>query len=202
MLPFVLSALSDAIVALGRISGFLTAEELPEPHKIEYGRAAAVEVDGDFTWETVPSTVMQAAHGKKSGAGGKDGAKGRRKANGKEKSKKGTKKDILPTSTQDTTSDDESKDEGEETKDSKMKDEPETEDEKPFELNKLRMIVPKGAFVGIVGRVGSGKVMLSCFKDCLETDSMTEFHPSSVDWRDEKEEWQGLYAQSLCQFIF
>ncbi|KAF7760155.1 hypothetical protein Agabi119p4_10831 [Agaricus bisporus var. burnettii] len=155
MLPFVLSALSDAIVALGRISGFLTAEELAEPHKVEYGRAAAVEIDGDFTWETVPSTVMQTANGKKAlargRADGKDGAKGGGKASGKRKSKKETKKDILPTSSQDI-SDDESKDDGEKMK----KDEPETDNE-PFELKKLRMIVPKGAFVAIVGRVGSGK---------------------------------------------
>lgn len=175
MLPFVLSALSDAIVALGRISGFLTAEELAEPHKVEYGRAAAVEIDGDFTWETVPSTVMQTANGKKALAGGradgKDGAKGGGKASGKRKSKKETKKDILPTSSQDI-SDDESKDDGEKMK----KDEPETENE-PFELKKLRMIVPKGAFVAIVGRVGSGKVMLSLIKDCSATDLMIEFHP-------------------------
>ena len=30
--------------------------------------------------------------------------------------------------------------------------------ETPFELKNLKMSVPKGAFVGIVGRVGSGKV--------------------------------------------
>ena len=32
-------------------------------------------------------------------------------------------------------------------------------DEKPFELNNLKLKVPKGAFVAIVGRVGSGKVI-------------------------------------------
>ncbi|KXN89182.1 Multidrug resistance-associated protein 1 [Leucoagaricus sp. SymC.cos] len=97
--PFVLSALSDAMVALGRIGTFLTAEELPEPYKIEQGRATAVEVDGDFTWETVP--------------------------NGGQQQKAGSDED--------------------------------NEDEKPFELKSLRMVVPKGAFVGVVGRVGSGK---------------------------------------------
>lgn len=176
MLPFVLSALSDAIVALGRISGFLTAEELGEPHKVEYGRAAAVEVEGDFTWETVSS--LQTARGKKGAA--KVKAKGGEKANGKKISKKEANKDVLPTSTQDI-SDDESKDDGKTIEDSKMKDQPDTEDEKPFELKKLRMIVPKGAFVAIVGRVGSGKVTLQCFQNQLETDLKTEFYPSSAN---------------------
>jgi len=36
--------------------------------------------------------------------------------------------------------------------------ESEKEKEKPFELNNLNFVVPKGAFIGIVGRVGSGKV--------------------------------------------
>ena len=38
--------------------------------------------------------------------------------------------------------------------------EKEKEDEKPFALKDLQLKVPKGAFVAIVGRVGSGKVRL------------------------------------------
>jgi ATP-binding cassette subfamily C (CFTR/MRP) protein 1 len=32
------------------------------------------------------------------------------------------------------------------------------EEEKPFELKNLNLKVAKGSFIGIVGRVGSGKV--------------------------------------------
>jgi len=32
------------------------------------------------------------------------------------------------------------------------------ETQKPFELNNLNFVVPKGAFIGVVGRIGSGKV--------------------------------------------
>lgn len=185
--PFVLSALSDALVALTRISGFLTAEELPEPHKIEYGRATAVEVDGDFTWETVPSALVQAAHagfggmrgrsgvvrGGGRGGGGRVGRSGRSKikdgnGNGqggdgrhkswwKFRSKKEATAEVLPVSKK---AGDESEDEGVDTKKASLEKEKEKEDEKPFELRGLRMVVPKGAFVGVVGRVGSGKVTL------------------------------------------
>jgi len=34
----------------------------------------------------------------------------------------------------------------------------EDETEKPFELNNLNFVVPRGAFIGVVGRIGSGKV--------------------------------------------
>jgi hypothetical protein len=185
MLPLVLSALSDAMVAVGRIGAFLTAEELSEPHKIEQGRAMAVEVDGDFTWETVPSAIVQAANagltsmrgkgsGMKGGVGagrgssgraGRGGAgggkgntaagKGKRRSWWKLRSKKELDSDVLPTSRKDMVgsgSGDEKCVQG------KGKENTEKEDEKPFELKSLRMVVPRGAFVGVVGRVGSGKV--------------------------------------------
>ena len=50
------------------------------------------------------------------------------------------------------------KDTSNETKDKSA----EAEDEEPFVLNHLRLKVPKGAFVAIVGRIGSGKVCLVC----------------------------------------
>lgn len=51
-LPIVFSFLSDALVALGRISSFLLAEELPEPYPINYTNKRAITVDADFAWET------------------------------------------------------------------------------------------------------------------------------------------------------
>jgi ATP-binding cassette, subfamily C (CFTR/MRP), member 1 len=45
-LPFVLGVIVDAVVALGRISKFLNAEELEDPYRVDYGSENAVEVDG------------------------------------------------------------------------------------------------------------------------------------------------------------
>ncbi|KAJ7353075.1 multidrug resistance-associated ABC transporter [Mycena albidolilacea] len=153
-IPFVLSALSDAIVAFGRIGAFLTAEELPDPYAIDFERKNAVDVDASFAWETAgeigePKFATGAGGGggrggKGSGRGGKGGG-GRggatKKEKRKEKPKKGAKGGELPTTNEKTAS-------GATTP---------REEEKPFELRNLKFSVPKGAFVAIVGKVGSGK---------------------------------------------
>ncbi|KAE9399630.1 multidrug resistance-associated ABC transporter [Gymnopus androsaceus JB14] len=152
--PIVLSALSDFLVAMGRIGKFLTAEELAEPYTIDHdvNRKNAVEVDGDFSWETAGKiTESKFARGGK--GAGKD-KKGKKEKNGKEKEKDGKKKQKgkkaaskdgkgqgLPLTTQDVTGDNDNA----------------KEDEKPFELKNLKLSVPKGSFVAIVGTVGSGK---------------------------------------------
>ena len=76
--------------------------------------------------------------------GGKDGKDKATKENRKGKDKKGDA--VLPT-----TADPEPEQEKEKAKERK---------EEPFELKDLRLQVPKGAFVAIVGRVGSGKSSL------------------------------------------
>ncbi|KAJ7730232.1 multidrug resistance-associated ABC transporter [Mycena maculata] len=131
-LPFVLSALSDALVALGRIGSFLTGEELPEPFPIDDDLKNAVEVDASFAWETAGKIEDPKF------AGGGRAGKGRAKKDGK--GKKGAA--VLPTTADNGTSS------GTATP---------GEEEKPFELKNLKLSVPKGAFVAIVGRVGSGK---------------------------------------------
>ena len=60
----------------------------------------------------------------------------------KKEKKKKQKKGVLPTTT-----------------DGKPEDEKKAED-KPFVLKDLNLKIPKGSFVGIVGRVGSGKSSL------------------------------------------
>ncbi|KAJ6578750.1 multidrug resistance-associated ABC transporter [Mycena vulgaris] len=140
-IPFVLSALSDALVALGRIGKFLTAEELPDPYPIDDDLKNAVEVDASFAWETAGKLEEPKFHAGAAGGGRGGGQAGGRakkaKANGK--GKKGA--EVLPTATE--------------------KDAPSGTatpgEEKPFELNNLKLSVPRGAFVAIVGRVGSGK---------------------------------------------
>ena len=126
LLPFTLTYLADTLVSFGRISQFLTSDDLPEPPLIDKNLPVAVQVDGDFVWETVLATG--------------DGAKG--KILHGDKGKKPLKGETsLPMTTAD-----EKKNVGE------------NDQETPFELKNLKMSVPKGAFVGIVGRVGSGKV--------------------------------------------
>jgi len=138
-LPIVLSLLSDALVAFGRISKFLQSEELPEPYLIDYGMKHAVKVDGDFTWE-VAGKVEGNMFSRKDGKKRPDGKLNPEK---KKKSPK-SKGPVLPTVPPK---------EGEKEK--------QEEEEKPFELRDLKFSVPKGSFVAIVGRVGSGKVCFS-----------------------------------------
>ena len=44
---------ADAAVAFGRIGTFLTAEELAEPYVVDKASKHAIDVDGDFQWESV-----------------------------------------------------------------------------------------------------------------------------------------------------
>ncbi|KAF9019789.1 multidrug resistance-associated ABC transporter [Hymenopellis radicata] len=136
-LPFVLAFLSDAMVAFGRISTFLTAEELANAYSIEEESKHAVRVDGNFTWES---------------AGPSQGPKFERSVTAKAnkpraaKGAKAKKDEVLPTTTGAGNDSEE-----------KSKDDETSLEEKPFELRDLHLAVPKGSFVAIVGRVGSGK---------------------------------------------
>ncbi|KAJ3518977.1 hypothetical protein NMY22_g13415 [Coprinellus aureogranulatus] len=72
LFPFVLTGLSDALVALGRMKAFLTAEDLPKPYDIKDNlNGVAVSANGDFTWETVgkPGDDGKKLKGAKKGAG-------------------------------------------------------------------------------------------------------------------------------------
>ncbi|KAF9466028.1 multidrug resistance-associated ABC transporter [Collybia nuda] len=139
--PFVLSSLSDALVALGRISKFLTSEELAEPYAIEYEHKTAIRVDGDFAWETAGKLEEPKFSG--NGKGVSKAAKQKSKVE-----KKAVEAPVLPMTVGDVADSS-----GEEK-------EKEKEEEKPFELNNLKLNVVKGSFVAIVGRVGSGKSSL------------------------------------------
>lgn len=150
----VLASLADAMVALGRISKFLQAEELAEPYAIDYNRKSAVEVDGDFAWETAGKPVEKFDKGGRGGHGKKEIKVEKVETGGKQKRGlfsrgKGRSEPVLPTATPEVKPD-EAKE---------QTDEEEKQDEKPFELKNLRLKVPKGSFVAIVGRVGSGKVL-------------------------------------------
>ena len=131
--------MADASVALGRIGSYLTAEELADPYKIDSSSPYAVAVDGDFQWET----THKASLGGPKFSGGKHAEKKPKEQPAKKDGKRtlfGKKKgDVLPTS-------------------DKKEPEKDKTEEKPFQLPDLKLQIPKGAFVAIVGRVGSGKV--------------------------------------------
>ncbi|KZT33501.1 multidrug resistance-associated ABC transporter [Sistotremastrum suecicum HHB10207 ss-3] len=138
-IPMVFSQCSDAAVALGRISKFLLAEEVNEPYTINRESAWAVETQGDFTWETIDKGDGATANHPSDKEG--------KKAKKAKKSKNGHRDSVLPTVTSPVIESEPSY-KGKEKKNT------------PFALTDLNFRVPKGAFVAIVGRVGSGKSSL------------------------------------------
>jgi ATP-binding cassette, subfamily C (CFTR/MRP), member 1 len=186
-LPLVFSAMSDALVALGRIGKFLVAEELAEPYAIDYTNQNALDVDGDFTWETVGKGIVDPKFSiAKDGAHGGDKKKEKKPKESKpvEKKKKGffggkkaaDKGPVLPT----TVTDDQTQGaDGAQAAEG-------ADDEKPFELKNLKMHIPKGSFIAIVGRVGSGKVITLDF-DLIQlalNAAFIEFSSAGLDRRD------------------
>ena len=123
-LPITLASTTDALVALRRISSFLRAEELPVPYTIDPSRDVALDVDGDFTWETIRKgdEGPKFLHGhKKPGEKGKAGNGKKEKADRK---KKDAQSSVLPTTT----------DDAEESELEEKEREKEPLEEKPFEL--------------------------------------------------------------------
>ncbi|KAI5122830.1 hypothetical protein M0805_003125 [Coniferiporia weirii] len=178
--PLVLTSCSDAVVALGRIGTFLVAEELEEPYVVDSSpeNKWAIRAEGSFTWETVGrleggkyAPVKPGGSGKGRGkTEGGPGAKAKNESTATSESvtrkgwwsKKGKNDEsVLPISTPPVVSSSSST-----TADvpspTPVKDivEAGKADEKPFALTGLELRVPKGAFVAIVGRVGSGKSSL------------------------------------------
>lgn len=131
MLPLVLGSLAESLIAFRRISTFLKADELAEPYAVDRDSNIAVHVDADFAWEVVEKAESKFKTGDKT-----------EKTNDKkmEKTKNEKASPVLPV-----TALDDEKASGKTA-------------EKPFELMNLKMTVPKGSFVAIVGKVGSGKV--------------------------------------------
>ena len=174
-LPIMLASATDAFVALRRVGNFMRAEELAVPYEIDPNAEAAVDVDGDFTWETVRKDASNAVS---LGAKMNKGEKGRTRDRGKgkkEKKKGGKEKgDESLLSTAATTPAGASTpvgsaENGGSSAGGGERKEKEKE-EKPFELVDVKLKIPRGSFVAIVGRVGSGKVRRSCYMLCLYRD--------------------------------
>ena len=145
----VLSSLADAIVSVARIRKFLLAEELSETPRIDPSQGMAVLLDGDFEWEVVRGVEGAPEQQQKEDDRGKEFKplmEDRKKKKDKARRQKGEtstpSEDVLPVTVESAISEDV----------------PSAVEEKPFDLKGLRLEIPKGAFVAIVGRVGSGKV--------------------------------------------
>ena len=175
MLPLVLSSLSNALVAINRISKFLIAEELADPYLIDESLEAAVIVDGDFTWEKTDSRVDQGAEQGKGAVSDID--KGNKK---RAKQEEVNKKDktILPTTAAEVLE--------------SPPGEGDNHDSTPFELKNLKITIPKGSFVAVVGQVGSGKVIVVMDHILLRLSHPSELCSSVLDWGDASDEGRGM----------
>lgn len=111
---------------MGRISEFLTAEEIQDPYTIDtkLPDKNAIQVSGSFTWEATESEQPESLGGKQPYLD-----------------------KTLPNSSSSESVDQE-----------KASTIVTPDDEAPFQLNDLRLTIKRGAFVAIIGRVGSGKV--------------------------------------------
>ncbi|KAK7049860.1 hypothetical protein VNI00_005290 [Paramarasmius palmivorus] len=150
-LPFVLSGLSDFLVALRRVQTYLNAEERPDPPSIDFDYKDALHIENaTFAWDTVEGMGKKQKDDEKKDDKSSD-AKDNKKKKGKGSKKEDVSDPILPV----TKDDDKAVSELEEATETS-----EEEQKKPFQLNDINLRVPRGAFVAIVGRVGSGKSSL------------------------------------------
>ncbi|KAG8877682.1 hypothetical protein FRB98_006588 [Tulasnella sp. 332] len=132
MIPMTMGSTADAIVAIRRIEPFLMAEELAEPYTLDPMAEFAVVAHGDFTWDS----------------GFKD-----------ETEEKGEEKELNGDSGGPTEKKQKNKNKG---KDTALLEEKTAAEplQAPFELKDVKFSVPRGAFVTIVGQIGSGKSSL------------------------------------------
>ncbi|KAL1744151.1 P-loop containing nucleoside triphosphate hydrolase protein [Schizophyllum fasciatum] len=131
LMPLALGGLATAMVATGRLSTFFLAEELNDPYLIDTDHKVAVDVDGDFTWESTDKDGKGAATAPETG----DESSALTKA---EEAEKDGSSAVEKTKVQ----------EGEQQQASA---------DPVFQLKDLKLSVPKGAFVAIVGPIGCGK---------------------------------------------
>ncbi|EJU01830.1 hypothetical protein DACRYDRAFT_52395 [Dacryopinax primogenitus] len=145
-LPYVFTYCTDAYIALGRVGKMLLAEDLEDPYSVHLDAELAVDAEGDFVWESVekPDEKSKGRGGKAGGAGAgmtKEAAKkktaeaAKKNKENKEKKRKG----LAPL-------------EGKEKEDPNAR--------QPFALKDIDLKVPRGSFIAIVGKVGSGKSSL------------------------------------------
>ena len=164
MVPIIFSVCSDAYVSLGRLSEFLLAEEQEAAFLIKQDAEYAVNVDGDFAWEVVDPTKIKNTRGvvgnatsaKEIVAQASEATRQQRQKDKKEG--KEEKKDVKAKGDTDTdtpvASGSGSRNSGVVTPTVQGE---EKDHSKPFTLEDLNLKIPRGSFVAISGRIGSGK---------------------------------------------
>jgi len=171
MLPAILAQVADVTVALERISKFLTAEEMDEPYSInDADDGVALDVDGDFEWESTP-----AASERLEVSGEHAKATAEKASESKAASKKPSEKSP-PTAEES----------------EKAPEEP------PFALKDLKLRIKKGAFVGIVGGIGSGKVCFIHSTSFYHSKPEIELYTASAHRRDAPHTRPGILLR-LCK---
>ncbi|CAG7855058.1 Canalicular multispecific organic anion transporter 1 AltName: Full=ATP-binding cassette sub-family C member 2 [Serendipita indica DSM 11827] len=152
MLPFIFSLSADGLVSLKRIGAFLTAEELSPAFPIDSSYKFAVDItDGSFTWE-----VADPAKAKGEPGPGKKGGADKKKEDAKAKDEKKKQSKKSKKAEQQAKKDQSS---GEPSPSGTIINEPK-EGKEIFKLKNINMHIAKGQFIGIVGKVGSGKSSL------------------------------------------
>ncbi len=155
ILPMAFTALTDAHVAVGRISKCLLAEELPRELQINENAEFAVKVQGDFQFETagVPQDNKKVVRGRDMKAErAVKMLREKRIREARERKRKGL--EPLPAELI-----------------------AEQEGDKPFTLTNVDVTIPRGSFVVIVGRIGSGKsaFLQALIGEMRQTRGLVEF---------------------------
>lgn len=161
LFPAVITVIADSLVALSRISKFLTAEELAEPYELSPNSDYAIDVEGDFKWETTHKPGSYTPNPRRKTKSTQEGARKPKPNSGINRvfhRRKQGAEQTLPTNVTGSVYPNE-KDNEKRSQDSEI--------EKPFELTNIKMQVPKGAFVAVVGRVGSGKASNRYFTEAV-----------------------------------
>ncbi|KZO98301.1 multidrug resistance-associated ABC transporter [Calocera viscosa TUFC12733] len=170
-LPLVFTACTDAYIALGRIGKMMVASEIEEPYTVDPDAPLAVSAEGDFVWESVERPDQNAkefASWRSGGRGGRGGARGR--GGGHAGAGAGSREETKKKKAEEKKKKAEEKKREKENKEREKKGLPPLEEEekedqdpngrKPFALKDIDLKVPRGSFIAIVGKVGSGKSSL------------------------------------------
>lgn len=152
-LPMVIGAFVDGQVSLSRLQEMFLADELEKLPEVDYDAKEAITIDdGDFVWQSAPPshlTKSKAAMDKANNK--KDGLKSKLQKLGKGKSKKSVAEDNVS---------DDSTVAASTTKAQEKEINDELEKEPlPF-LKNIKLRIPHGSLVAVVGAVGSGKSSL------------------------------------------
>jgi ATP-binding cassette subfamily C (CFTR/MRP) protein 1 len=144
ILMYVIRAMLGGHVAIKRINAYLNSEDADEGYELNQEAPNAVTVDASFAWETRSKTTSASDSSKPSA---QDAAKTTTAGPSKSRKEPSPSGPILPLLSDDTAS------LGNGVEDEAMND-------LPFLLQDVKINIARGAFVAIIGKIGSGKSSL------------------------------------------